>query len=800
MNDAFYPLKECDLILISDSFTYYTSTVTVFGIIEGHLAITPEHTLTTGSIFCCFPGNTLFHTDSHCVLLRLKWDNYFLLEEFPGLTDFPADPFIFAMNTDLFYCLKSYAHLRLSFLSNPQKISTNVLTGGYYPHFQTKSLAFSLLEHMTAFSKYINCTDSDFVPGDSKSEQLLKNILEYLLKHMTETLRLSSVAAHFSLTPQYLSGLLKKHCHVTFQDYLFSLRCRKAEAYFAYTDVSVPDILHKLHLKKCPPLSKFSFSDMSEASDNYSLLSPETALTYLNDFFQPDAPPSQSNHHPTIDASATGIPLFPVWKQLINLGYAANFNSSRLFQQLVLMQEKIGFRYGRLCRIFDLVTSYSSGEKTLYDFNPAFRILDALISNHMYPFLELGNKRLRIQLTLRDSLVPDVPKESEEYFHYLLKILPSFICACINRYGYESLTYWKFEVCFPNYESYGNIDDFPVKKYIDFFIQIQSCIRSYVPECQIGGPGFNNWADPDSFRKLLECFKSASVQPDFLTGYLYSIILNDDTFILSSDQYIMQKRMTQLKEIAQSIFPKCELWITEFNSNLSSRNYLNDSSYQASFIVHSLLTASYCHITAMGYYLMSDTPLRYADTLDMLFGGWGLLTDSNIPKPSFHAMHLLSSLGPNLLMQTDNMLVTGSGREHKNFQCLIYHFQQLSPDYCTHNIAKDDFLHPDIMFQPQSPDYWKVSFSGLTPGYYLIRHYIISPNCGNVLFQWHQLHFLTPDKKTDYDMIRQLSEIPQTPDCVKVTGHNPLTLRCTLSRQEIDLFTIDYFHPITQKE
>lgn len=802
MNNTFYPLKECNLILSSDSFIYATADVTVFAVIEGHLAVPHGQTLTTGSIFCCFPGSISFHTDSHCVLLCLKWDNRFLLEELPGLTAFPADPLIFDADDELFCSLKSYAHLRLSFLGNPSKPPADIADTRSYPDFRTKSLSFLLLEHMTDLSGGMNYPGSDFIPGASRSEQVLKEVLDYVLEHMTDALSLSSVAEHFSLTPQYLAGLFKKYCHVTFQTYLLSFRSHKAEAYLTYTDMTVPDIVHRLHLKTCPAVSheKLTNRNSYEMPVRYSILSPETALTYLTDLFQPDAAPLASNHHKTVDTTSTSTPLFPVWKQLINLGYAANFNSSRIFRQLTLMQERIGYRYGRLCRIFDLITSYSAGEKVLYDFNPAFRILDTLINNHMYPFLELGNKRLRIQLTLRDSLIPDVPKESEEYFHYLLEMLPSFICACINRYGYESLTHWKFEVCFPNYESYGNIDDFPVRKYVDFFMQIQSCIHSYLPECQIGGPGFNNWADPDSFEKLLEYFKVSSIRPDFLTGYLYSIIQSDDTFIISSGQDIMKKRMIRLKEIAQSVFPECELWITEFNSNLSSRNHLNDSSYQAAFIAHNMLTAAYCGITAMGYYLMSDTPLRYADTFDMLFGGWGLLTDSSIPKPSFHAMHLLSMLGSDLLLQADHMLVTGSGHEHKNFQCLIYHSQDLALDYCSRNIAKDDFLHPDVMFQPQSPDSWEITFLRLIPGYYLIRQYTISPSNGNVLFQWHQIHFLTPDKEQDYDLIRQLSEIPLKPDCIKVTEHNGLTLRCTLSRQEIDLFTIDYFHPLTQKE
>ena len=780
MTESYYPLKTCSVILTSDSFTYRTAYTTLFAIIKGHLSVIPGQTLYAGSIFCCFPGSTLLQTDSHCVLLRLEWENSFFLDEYSELTVFPDRPLSINTGSDWFSVLKDYAHLRL----------TNTC-----PAFRTQALAFSFLEKLV-FPKHTRLFD--YIPGNSRSEQLLKDVLDYTEKNMTDFLSLSSVAEHFSLTPQYLSGLFKKHCQTTFQTYLHALRFRKAEAYLKYTDDTVEDIFYKLHLKSSQLSAARQTRTAPNEPNSFSILSTETALTYLNEFSGIDnaLPDSCRIHSVEVPDKRTSV--FPVWKELINLGYAANFNNSKLYHQLDQMQKQIGFRYGRLCRIFDLVTAYPAGEKILYDFNPLFQILDILINNHMYPFLELGNKRLRIQLTLRDFLVPDIPNDSEEYFHYLLEVLPAFICASINRYGYTSLTNWKFEICFPNYESYGTIDDFPVIKYIDYFCRIKTCIQSYIPECQVGGPGFNNWGDMESLKQLLIQFQTAGIVPDFLTAYLYPLHKTETNFVLSSDPDILGKRIGQLKNITKKIFPEQEIWITEFNSNLSSRNYLNDSSYQAAFIVHNLISAVRSGIKAMGYYMMSDTPLCYVDTFDMLFGGWGLFSDSSIPKPSFHAWHLLSKLGTDQLLQTDKAFITGTTAN--SFQCLLYHFEQLTPDYCNRNIEKDDFLHPDLMFISQAPDSWEIRFPALTPGYYLIRYYTISPDHGNVLFQWYRLHFLTPDKGQDYTMIRKLSEIPQKTDCIRVSGENCLTIRCTLSRQEIRLITIDYFHSLNKKE
>ena len=52
------------------------------------------------------------------------------------------------------------------------------------------------------------------------------------------------------------------------------------------------------------------------------------------------------------------------------------------------------------------------------------------------------------------------------------------------------------------------------------------------------------------------------------------------------------------------MFPDTEIWVTEFNSNLSSRNSLNDSEYQAAYLAkEDPSSADALRISAMGYYL-----------------------------------------------------------------------------------------------------------------------------------------------------------------------------------------------------
>lgn len=783
-----YFLK-CTAEILTQSDHLFPDSAEIVILLDGTLfSSSTSAPLSAGTALFLCPDSCFLYTDSSCVFLHLQLDAAFFLDQIPGLTEFPQGQFCIEKHSPLFFHLLDYAYATLSYNCT---------------HNHTKALYYFILDQVPFLYSHaasVLTTGS----ADGKQVRLMNAILQYTADHLTEESGLSSTAAYFCRTPQYISSLFMKYKNTSFQKYVHTLKQKKAAAYQKYTDLSETEIAERLKMKPSaiPPVHSGEAGNETNRTVR-TLLSPDhnTALQLIRKYLKnsPYESDSKLSYNRTAEISvSSGKPVFPVWKTLVNLGYAIDFGHPEILLQLSCMQKKIGYTYGRLCRVFDLIKIYRSEQHVLYDFNRLFGILDILTENHMYPFFELGNKRLRIQLSMIDTLFPDVPQTSEEYFDYILPILPHFITASINRYGYKAVTNWKFEICCPKYESVDMNIDFPLHKYISCFLKIKNCIHKYVPECAIGGPGFNNWISPDAFRNILTFFRSHNFMPDFLTAYLYPVEKTEKTVILSPDPDLCEKRMEQLQSAISEICPDTELWITEFNSNLSSRSYLNDSSYQAAFICHTLFAAVRKKIHAMGYYLMSDTPLRYADSFDMLFGGWGLFSDNSIPKPSFHAMDLFSMLGNKMLYRDSNCMITKT--KEGNCQCLFYHYEHIRPEFRDQNIDKDHFFSPLLLFEQTPANSWSLSFPDLKPGYYILNEYSISPTQSNILFLWYQLHFLTPADSDQNELLRQQSAVVPHISCSKITSGTALTLTCRLSKHELKLITVSYFHPIYESE
>lgn len=471
------------------------------------------------------------------------------------------------------------------------------------------------------------------------------------------------------------------------------------------------------------------------------------------------------------------------------MGYVSDFTNVRIFDQLIRIQKEIGFEYGRICRILDFVAEYRAGGTIIYDFSRIFHIIDIMIDHRMLPFLEISNKLFRIQLNLSEVVPVNLVKDSSAYYDRTLRLLPDFIRACINRYGQESFDRWRFEVSYTYYDFQDTAEDFPMTRYVRYFEKIRSIIRGYSAVCQIGGPGFTYWKDAEKLLDLFRLFQAGRTMPDFLTAYLYPLTSDGEDAALSPDPDLILKRMAYLLDLARKQFPGMELWITEFNSNLSSRNLLNDSAYQAAFLAKTLTAAADRNVQAMGYYLLSDIPLRYADSLGMLFGGWGLFSDLNLPKPSYHAYRMFAQLGGSLLKYNRHYLITA--RSAGSYQCLFYHYEHISPGFCQRNVAVQDLEAGEEVFIKTPGCHWEVSILHAQPGIYLIRKYTVSESKANLLSHWKALGYLNLSSDSDIQALQELSSLTPQLSTAEVLADQPLRFRISVESQEVVLLLLD---------
>ena len=483
------------------------------------------------------------------------------------------------------------------------------------------------------------------------------------------------------------------------------------------------------------------------------------------------------------------LPLF--FRRLINLGYAANLRNLDLDSALNRIQKEIGFTFGRICRITDLIRSGTVCGQSYYDFSPVFALLDSLIAHNMTPFLELGNKSFLIQETTTLSYTPVSPTDTREYYTQLLIILPEFAKACINHYGQARFDEWYFEI------SYMYTDDaarerFGLVQYASMFRKIYSVLRSFSPSCRIGGPGFNDWSDPARIRQMVKLMSSQDFTPDFYSAYIYPVVKDSQgSLSISEDPDTGISRIRAFAETVRSADADRELWITEFNSNLSSRSFLNDSPYQAVYIVRMMAGALQLGISALGYYLLSDAPLRYLDSLDFLFGGWGLLSDRGIPKPSFHAYRMLDMLGHYLIRSSENCIITANSRG--SFQLLVFRYRHPGGVWLHSNVTKEDLALPQAVFGQSGADRFRISVEDVLKGTYLVKEYRIADGHADLYSAWRSLDFLyPPNAVTLQELALKSALVPRIRVC-RLSEGEPFVTEMTLSGTELRFVSVELY-------
>lgn len=501
--------------------------------------------------------------------------------------------------------------------------------------------------------------------------------------------------------------------------------------------------------------------------------------------------PEPRLHQIRLDPTLPVQPLLQNWKKLINLGYASTLRGYEMEAALSRLQQDIGFQYGRICRITDLIETYEIDGQPFFDYSAVYALLDQLEERRMIPFLELGNKSFLIQESTTLSHAPISASDTREYFSHLIRILPEFLRSCINHYGQESIDRWYFEISFM-YTDVKEREVFGFTQFAGVFRRIYDIIRSFSAKCRIGGPGFNDWSDPARIGSAYKTLMAYGKEPDFFSFYLYPLEISDRPgAILSTNPELASRRMEQVAEIIRSLKSSAELWVTECNSNLSCRNLLNDSCYQAVFLAKLALAAQRCAVTAIGYYLLSDAPLHYYDSLDFLFGGWGLLSDQNIPKPSYYAYELLNRLGTYLIESGDSFLV--SSNSGGSFQLLAFRYCHPKEPYCLSNIDKYSLESFENVFDNSGSDQYHFSLRQVQKGTYILRRYQIDLIHANIFRVWRQMNYLRPNNELLLSEIESASSLIPEISVYRVGEDRVLSLSMELPMLSVSLITVDLY-------
>jgi len=174
-------------------------------------------------------------------------------------------------------------------------------------------------------------------------------------------------------------------------------------------------------------------------------------------------------------------------------------------------------------------------------------------------------------------------------------------------------------------------------------------------------------------------WKEQSIQPDFLSFYLFPYVLikekGDKYSKRSTDKNYVENQTKIIKETLKEIkWDVKELYVTEWNNTISNRNYTNDSCYKGSYIMKNIID-NIGEADILGYWIGSDLFSQFYDSHVLLNGGAGLISKNGIKKPACYAIEFMNRMGSSIIDKGENYIITANNHNGYYIACHNYkHF------------------------------------------------------------------------------------------------------------------------------
>lgn len=392
------------------------------------------------------------------------------------------------------------------------------------------------------------------------------------------------------------------------------------------------------------------------------------------------------------------------WQFCVGSGEASLALRTDYVRQLKQVHDELGIRYVRFHGIFDdnmnVVTSLQKilgtdgGREILeYNFQTIGLAYDNVLSCGMKPFVEL-------------SFMPSLLAKNDDrtMFYNRFHISPPgsyetwadfircFIRFLLHRYGEEEVESWYFEVW--NEPDLFNFFSGKKADYYRLYETTARAVKEVDPRLRVGGPATSGskWV-----RSFVEFCRKGQVPVDFISTHQYAgdplggvemteELEQDNMYFdlsgiwrfdlidaLPEGASVLEGYRTQMPDRSeQELLPddtfvkhaeyvrkeagNLPLIYTEWNENSTFSAYTNDTRKVAAYDVKTALAVENL-IDASSIWCFSDIFDEYHHFKEEFHGGFGLLSNSGIPKPVYYALREMAKLGDERIL-IENMTET----------------------------------------------------------------------------------------------------------------------------------------------
>ncbi|GAA0961490.1 hypothetical protein GCM10009554_78050 [Kribbella koreensis] len=358
------------------------------------------------------------------------------------------------------------------------------------------------------------------------------------------------------------------------------------------------------------------------------------------------------------------------------------------------MHDEIGVRTVRAHAIFHDDTHVFGAEG--YDFSVVDAIYDKLLGIGLRPVVELGFMPRELasdpSRTVFGYGAIISPPASYERWYDLVRALVGHL---VERYGLEEVLGWDFEVW-----NEANLEVFwsgTKAEWMHLYDVSAAAVKSVDERLAVGGPSSAaaGWVDD-----LLAHAAAHGTPVDFVTTHTYG-----------------SPPLDVQASLDRHGFSEARILWTEWGVTPRHFNPINDSVFSGVFLLRGMRSAA-GRVEALSYWVASDHFEELGRPPRLLHGGFGLQTVGGLAKPRFHAMSLLSRLGPVELpvgFEGDgggSLVEAWASRDRDRIAVLVWN---LTLDQSKAEGAADLTREITLSFAGVDPS-WQASATWLTPG------------------------------------------------------------------------------------
>lgn len=325
-------------------------------------------------------------------------------------------------------------------------------------------------------------------------------------------------------------------------------------------------------------------------------------------------------------------------------------------KQLDLVQKYIGFKHirghGLFCddmAIYQKRHDPATGEETVeYNYTYIDMVMDSYVERGLEPFLELGFMPYKMasgEQTVfywKGNVTP--PSNYEEW----KAMVQSLLEHLMSRYGADRVVTWPVEVWNePNLKGFWKDADMP--EYFKLFKETFYAVKAVDSRFRVGGPAVCGGTDEIWISAFMDFCEREKIPVDFVTRHHYTTELPEKSghygyAELQSDEagFANLKTTRHIIDSHQS-YKGLPIHITEFNTSYIPNCPIHDTNQNAAYIAKQLSRLGDGN-ESYSYWTFGDIFEEQGVPFTPFHGGFGLVANGCIPKPTFWTFAFFKSL------------------------------------------------------------------------------------------------------------------------------------------------------------